>query len=185
MNHTATALLLLDLQRDFLEANGKMPVGVETAAQVVSLANRLVKHAESVGWELIFIRNEFPRTEWLGNLVRNGAAIKGSPGSEIDPRVTIPSTSFVFTKSKSDAFSNPAIEEALVSAGIDQVVVLGVMAEGCVRATAKSAISRGFRVTIVSDAIGSSRGFLWRLGIWSMKNAGAFIQSSSQILNAS
>jgi nicotinamidase-related amidase len=65
------------------------------------------------------------------------------------------------------------------------MVVLGVRAEGCVRATVKGAISRGFAVVVVSDAIASSHNLFRRFRIWSIKNAGAIIKESSEVLNPS
>jgi nicotinamidase-related amidase len=181
MDHTA--LLLIDLQRDFLEANGRMAVSAVVASQVVSLANRLIQHGENAGWKLIFIRNEYPKSELIGNLFRKGAAIEGSRGAELDPRVIVPFSGLVLTKSRPDAFTNPELEETLASGAVHQLVVLGVMAEGCVRATAKGALNRGFAVTVVSDAVASSRGLFWRFGMRSMKNAGAIIKEGSEVLN--
>ena len=180
MDHTA--LLLIDLQRDFLEVNGRMAVSVADASQVVSLANRLIQHGVSAGWKLIFIKNRYPKSDLIGNLFRNGAAIEGSRGAELDPRVIVPFSGLVLTKSRPDAFTNPELEETLTSGAVHQLVVLGVMAEGCVRATVKDATSRGFGVTVVSDAVASTRGLFWRFGMKSMKNAGAVAKVSSEIL---
>jgi nicotinamidase-related amidase len=47
-----TALLVIDLQRDFPEANGRMSVGARNAALLIAVANRLLQHAA---------RGEYPR----------------------------------------------------------------------------------------------------------------------------
>ena len=88
----------------------------------------------------------------------------------------------VFSKAKPDAFTNPALEEILRSAEIRHLAVLGVMAEGCVRATVNSAIRRGFSVTVVSDGVASSREFLRRFGLRSVQKAGARIRETSEVL---
>lgn len=177
-----TALLLLDLQRDFLEMSGRMPISAGNADIVISSANRLVRHAERAGWKQIFIKNEFLKSDWIGNLFRKRAAIKGSLGAEIDPRVVFPAGSSVISKSRPDAFTNPALAEVLGSAGIRRIVILGVMAEGCVRTTVKGARNRGFSVTVVSDGIASSRDFLKRFGLKSIRKAGASVRECSEIL---
>ncbi len=177
-----TALLLLDLQRDFLETTGRMPISARNADMVISSANRLVGHAERAGWKQIFIRNAFLKSDWIGNLCRRCAAIEGSVGAEIDPRVTFPTGSSVISKSSPDAFTNPALAEVLKSAGIRQIVILGVMAEGCVRATVKGARNRGFSVTVVSDGVASTRDFLRRFGMKSMQKAGASVRECSEML---
>jgi len=177
-----TALLLIDLQRDFLETSGRMPISAGNADMVISLANRLIKHAESAGWTPVFIRNEFKKSDWVGNILRKRAAIEGSAGAEIDPRVLIPVSSSVISKSRPDAFTNPALAELLKSSGIHQIVILGVMAEGCVRATVNGARSLGFSVTVVSDGVASSRDFLKRFGLNRMQKAGASVRECSEIL---
>jgi nicotinamidase-related amidase len=177
-----TALLAIDLQRDFLEENGRMPVGKNGAELVIASASRLLKYAESVGWLQVFIKNEYRKADWIGNLFRRGAAIEGSAGAEIDPRIPFRAGALVVSKARPDAFTNPALAEILTSAGIHHLVVLGVMAEGCVRATANSAIRRGFSVTVVSDGVASSRDFLRRFGLRSVQKAGARIRRTSEIL---
>jgi nicotinamidase-related amidase len=179
---TNTALLALDLQRDFLEANGRMSVGTKNAELVIASANRLLEHAERAGWKLISIKSEFPRTDWIGNLFRRDAAIERSVGAEMDPRVRFPPSSLELTKSKPDAFTNPALAEILKAAGIQHIVIFGVMAEGCVRATVKSARRQGFDVTVVFDGVVSSREFLRRFAFESMRRAGSRLANSAEIL---
>ena len=86
------------------------------------------------------------------------------------------------SKAKPDAFTNPALEEILRSTGIRHLVALGVMAEGCVRATVNNAIRRRFSVTVGSDGVASSREFLRRFGLKNVQNAGARVRESSEIL---
>ncbi|MGD0282027.1 MAG: isochorismatase family cysteine hydrolase [Dissulfurispiraceae bacterium] len=177
-----TALLLLDLQRDFLETSGRMPISAGNADIVISSANRMLRHAERAGWMQIFIKNEFQKSDWIGNFFRKRAAIEGSVGAEIDPRVEFPAHSSVISKSRPDAFTNPALAEVLASAGIRQIVILGVMAEGCVRATVKSARNRGFSVTVVSDGVASTRDFLRSLVLKSIQKSGASVRECAEIL---
>jgi nicotinamidase-related amidase len=108
----------MDLQRDFLEENGRMPVGKNDADPVIASANRLLKHAESAGWLQVFIKNEYRKADWIGNLFRKGAAIEGSIGAEIDPRIPLPTGALVVSKAKPDAFTNLALAEILRGAGI-------------------------------------------------------------------
>jgi len=179
---TGMALLAIDLQRDFLETNGRQSVGPEKAASVIERTNRLVKHAAIAGWLTIFIKNEFSKDDWFGNPLRGGAAIKGSAGAEMDPRAIVPDKSPIITKSKASAFTNPALENLLKKSSIRHVILLGVMTEACVRATAQAARSRELRVTLVSDAVASRFDWLHRLGLLVMRKSGVEIKSSFDIL---
>jgi nicotinamidase-related amidase len=177
-----TALLLIDLQRDFLEAGGRMPISASDADCVISTADRLVQHGVNAGWKLVFIKNEFKKSDWIGNLFRKHAAIEGTAGAEIDPRVSVPEGGSVVSKSRPDAFTNPELAGLLNGSGIHKIVILGVMAEGCVRATVNGARSLGFSVTVVSDGVASSQDFLKRFGLNRMQKAGAGLSKCSEIL---
>ncbi len=179
---SGVALLAIDLQRDFLEANGRQSVGPERAARVIETSNRLVKHAAVAGWQTIFIKNEFSKNDWFGNLLRGGSAIQGSAGAEMDPRVMVPENAPMIRKNKASAFTNPALEDLLKKSAIRQVIVLGVMTEACVRATAKAARSRALQVTLVSDAVASRFEWLHRVGLIAMRKAGVEIKSSIDIM---
>jgi len=177
-----TALLALDLQRDFLEATGRMRVSGKHASMVIAAANRLLQHAEKTGWLPILVKHEFPRKDWIGNLLRRYAAIEGSIGAEIDPRIRIPPNGALVSKRKADAFTNPALTEILESAHIRQLLILGVVAESCVLATANSALRRSFSVTVVCDGVGSTRSTLRDSGLLKMQAAGARLKESSEII---
>ncbi len=182
MNHTA--LVAIDLQRDFLEAGGRMPLPSDTVETILAATHRLLTHAEAAGWKVVFIRNEFRRSDRLGNFFRSGAALEGTPGAQIDPRVNLPPDAVLLSKSAADAFTNPALGELLAAASIRNLIVCGVMAEGCVRATVRSALRQNHHVTIVSDAIGSSREILRRFGLRSMQRAGAQLIESAELLRS-
>ncbi len=179
----STVLLLIDLQRDFLESRGRMPISATNAELLITTANRMIQHAESIDWQIVFIKNEFEPSDRIANFLRRYAAIAGSSGTDIDPRVKISPRSSAALKTKPSAFSNQEFVEQLQRLEIREIVVLGVMAEGCVRATVKDAIKRGYSVTVVSDGVASTRDFLNRFGLKSMQNAGAIIQTCSEILN--
>ena len=181
-NPPQTALFLVDLQRDFLASDGRMPVRREHAGRVIDAANRLLNHADLVPWKTVFIKNAFRQDDWLGNLVRGKAAIEGSVGAEIDPRVMVPPDAEFVAKAQADAFSNPALASMLQAASIHRIVLLGVMTEACVRSTAKSALRRGYELTIVANAVASTRPMLHRWALRSLQEAGATIRNCSELL---
>ena len=100
----------------------------------------------------------------------------------MDPRAIVPDKSPIITKSKASAFTNPALENLLKKSSIRHVILLGVMTEACVRATAQAARSRELRVTLVSDAVASRFDWLHRLGLLVMRKSGVEIKSSFDIL---
>jgi len=167
------AVLLLDLQLDFLDPQrGKMPVPGEGAARVVAAANHVLRGEVLAGALPVLIVNQFPRGAVLGNCFRHGAALAGSPGAGLDPRIAHPPHVRIFSKARDDAFSNAALETYLREQGVGTVWVLGVMSEGCVRATALAARRLGFEVLVAQDAIATTAAWKARLAIWLMRRGG-------------
>jgi len=171
---TASAVLLIDLQRDFLAGPGsRMPVSAKGAEAVLRVANEILKGQQLQGVLPIIIVNEFPRSATVLNALRRHAAVAGTPGADLDPRLADPGSARKFTKARASAFSNPELENYLRSEGIARLYLLGVMAEACVRATVVDARKRSYRVTVIADAVASSSA--WKVGValWIMKRAGA------------
>jgi nicotinamidase-related amidase len=171
-----TAVLLMDLQKDFLDHDhGRMPVDRTGAAAVVSVANAVLSGVALPGAQVVRVLNQFPRSQRIGNWVRRGAALAGSEGAGPDPRLVEAAAAKVITKSRPSAFSNPELEPFLRSQGVDELVVIGVFAEGCVRSTVRDALRRGWRVTVVEGAVASDAAWKKRFALWSMRRAGARI----------
>ncbi len=175
-----TGLLLIDIQRDFLQPSGRMFVGKKQADNVIKCALRLISFAKSNNVQPILIVNRFPANDRFGNFFRRHAAIAGSVGAEIDPRIV--SQGFpCFTKETSDAFSNAELNDFLRGQGITHLIIVGVYAEGCVLSTAKGAMKRGYEVTIASNGVESNKEWKKRLAFWDIQWRGAHVVSSSDI----
>lgn len=63
----------------------------------------------------------------------------------------------LFDKKRSDAFSNPALGQALRDLGATEVEVIGIDGNHCVKATALGALRRGLAVTVNARAVVSKR----------------------------
>jgi len=152
-NETRKALLVLDMQRDFLEAQGRFPVDQGQAPSVIWSVNTLLAAAARQGWLIAAVYNSY--SPWdVENLFRNFAALRDSAGAAFDPRVEVQHLPR-FAKSEPDAFSNPALGAFLRKNGAETVAIAGVFAEACVTYTAMGAARSGFRPVVVSDAVAS------------------------------
>jgi nicotinamidase-related amidase len=173
------AVLLVDLQRDFLDrGRGRMPVGASGAKAVLRVANDVLSQRTLVGALPILVMNQFPSTARLANFFRKGAAIIGSAGAELDGRLERSGSEQVFTKALPSAFSNPELERYLRANGVQDLYVLGVFAEGCVRSTALEAVKRGYTVHVIADAVASNAAWKKTFALWAMARAGAEILPS-------
>jgi nicotinamidase-related amidase len=61
----------------------------------------------------------------------------------------------VLNKVTSSAFLSTGLDQILRNMAITDLVVTGLLTNGCVEATAIGAADRGFRVTLVEDACGT------------------------------
>lgn len=90
---------------------------------------------------------------------------KKLPESSLAPQFTIPNRpgaelpepgryqQIVLEKQKFDVFTNPNSEALLVRFGKPEIVLYGVVTEICVSAAGRGLLGRGYRVTVVEDAI--------------------------------
>jgi nicotinamidase-related amidase len=152
----------MDLQVDFLDTQkGRMPVGEEGATKVIAAAHSVLSGVALPGAIPVAIVNAFPRSQRLLNFFRKNAAIAGTSGAEIDPRINLPVGTLIFSKAEANAFSNPKLNAFLQSQSVSLVCVIGVFAEGCVRATALGARALGFTVVVPLEAIATNA--RWKL----------------------
>jgi len=148
-----TALLVLDMQEDFLGDQAKMPIKKEQIPAVTAVVNSLIDEFEKDGRQIIYIKSEFPVIA-LGNKLRHYAAIKGSAGTNIYKKIRI-SGDVIFSKKTPDAFSNHDFEKYLSANGINRLVITGVFADQCVLDTTLAALDKKYQVTFIRNGVGA------------------------------
>ncbi len=183
---TRAAVLLMDLQRDFLDTDdARMPVDASGAASVLRNANAvLAKRALETSIPVLVV-NQFPASARIANFFRKGAAISGTPGAELDPRVRNSAQVKVIPKSRPSAFTNPELDSYRKAQGVKELYVMGVFAEGCVRATVLEALRRGYKVNVIADAVATDKPWKKRFALWAMKRAGATLLPTVCVADAS
>ena len=145
------ALLVLDMQVDFLAPFGRFALPQTVSEPLLSATNLCVDHAQLARVPVLYVRNTY-RVFDLQNPFRRYAAVEDTPGAEFDPRLRVTGKD-TYVKRESDAFSNPLLEYRLCELATERVYIAGVFAEACVSATARGAHLRGYHVSIVSDAV--------------------------------
>lgn len=151
------ALLVLDMQNDFLDHDGAFPVDPDQGETALGSINGLLRAQQEeadigrAGMLVAYAKNEFDPAD-PANPFRGNSAIEGSQGAELDERV-LRIDAPLFSKKESDAFSNDAFDGWLREQEVTHVYLTGVYSDGCVYATALAAKQRGYDVTIVQDAV--------------------------------
>jgi nicotinamidase/pyrazinamidase len=180
------AVFVIDIQEDFTGTTAKPPFPYKDSGKLIAAVNTITEAASRENIRVVYIRQELDGFvgRILSNLFSGGTAIKGNPGTEIDKRVNVVS-SYVFPKPRSDAFSNPRLEEFLIEHHINDLYLVGLDADGCVHATAQGALNRGYSVNIITDAIVLREEEKWEGLLKQYREEGITLISTQDFLNGS
>lgn len=170
----ATALVIIDMQRDFLEPGGfgeTLGNDVCLLAAAVEPIASLLADARARGMLVIHTReghrpdlSDAPaaKVERGTPSLRIGAPgpmgrilVRGEPGHEIIGRLAPIRGEPVVDKPGKGAFYATDLHEILHNRGIDTLVVCGVTTEVCVHTTVREANDRGFRCIVPADCCAS------------------------------
>jgi nicotinamidase-related amidase len=180
-----TAVLIVDVQNDFVDDNGR--VGREGGEmrplqEAVAEINRLVAAARQAGAPVFYITVEHgpqvdnapyqARYDRRGMTPDDTICHAGTWGAELFSSLTPRQTGEpLLVKHGYDAFGIQQLADDLRRRGVRAVVVTGVVTELCVRATAMSAFEKGFfpivpRETTASDEPDVAREALSSIERW-------------------
>jgi nicotinamidase-related amidase len=137
-----TALVLVDFQSDYFDP-AKLPIAGGPAA--AGQAARLMAAFDAAGAKVVHVQH-------LAGSPAAPLFAPGSAGAEIVAAVRPKAGHEVVSKGLPSSFVNTELDAKLRAAGIDTVVVAGLMTHMCVDATARDAMSRGYKVIVAADA---------------------------------
>jgi acyl-CoA reductase-like NAD-dependent aldehyde dehydrogenase/nicotinamidase-related amidase len=150
------ALLLVDLQADFLDRPGLVPAKAALTEQCA----RLLMGCRALGVPVLHAHTlvRADGSDRMPHWKRSGywACVEETPGSRPPPALAPAGSEPIVGKTAFSAFGNPGFEARLRELGADTLILAGIYLHSCVRATALDAYGRGFDVWIVSDAVGST-----------------------------
>ncbi len=141
------ALVVLDLQEGYRGTNNRQPVTIPPTFGLIATVNRLIDNATLSGMEVAYIRQLFSN-----NLIVRLHGGKKQGRVVIDHRIKVINGND-FEKNRTDAFSNRQFEQLLIDRQVDELYLVGVDAAFCVYYTALGALNRGYKVTVVADAV--------------------------------
>lgn len=166
-----SALVIIDMQRDFCDLEGYMGArgaDVTAAQSIIPKISNIRAAARAAGMQIIFTREG--HSSDLGDLPTNKRAktrrsgaeigstgelgrllIRGEHGWQIIPDLEPKSDEVVIDKLGTGAFYATELEHRLRVQGITQLVLVGVTTGVCVSTTAREASDRGFDVLVLGD----------------------------------
>lgn len=163
----SAALLVIDMQRDFLEPDGmaafegedisQLRGVVPTVATITAAARRhrirVIHTREGYAPDLSDVSAMKAERGSVGNRGPLGRfLIRGEPGHDFAPGLEPAAGELVIDKAGFSAFYQTDFEAQLRSAGIDHLIICGITTQCCVHSTLRDAVDRGFYCLTVADA---------------------------------
>jgi nicotinamidase-related amidase len=171
---TRAALLIIDMQRDFMEPGGfgeSLGNDVSLLRRTIAPTRRLLELARKAGLKVIHTREGHrpdlaclpPAKKIRGNpAVAIGdegtmgrILVRGEAGHDIIPELYPIAGEPVIDKPGKGAFYATDLDTILKHAGISQLIVCGVTTEVCVNTTVREANDRGYDCLVLEDCVGS------------------------------
>jgi nicotinamidase-related amidase len=201
-----TAIVIIDMQRDFLEPGGfgdSLGNDIAQLARVVAPCQALLEGARALDMAIIHTREghrpdltDAPRAkiERGEPAMRIGAPgpmgrilIRGEPGHDIVPELYPQPGEPVIDKPGKGAFYATDLHAILRNRNIDALIVCGVTTEVCVHTTVREANDRGYRCIVPGDCCGSYIPEFHEVGLRMIAAQGGifgWVSDSSKILSA-
>ncbi|HEV7310048.1 isochorismatase family protein [Ensifer sp.] len=135
-----TALLVIDFQNEYFA--GRMPI--PDGEKALASAKRLIEHADGEGMAVYHVKHVTP----AGSPV----FAEDSATSDFHRDIRPAANHAVVSKSSVSVFASTDLGERLKAAGLDTLVITGLMTHACVAGAARDAVPLGFNVIVASDA---------------------------------
>lgn len=131
-----TALLVIDIQKGLFEK--KTPI--YQATSLIQNINGVISKARAAGLPVIGIQHE-----------NNSFLKSGSEGWEFHPDLAVGYIDYFLRKNTGSAFKTKELTQLLDRLKIQELVIMGLVTNGCVKAATEDALVLGYRVVLIED----------------------------------
>lgn len=156
LNVASSALLVVDMQRFFLDAAS--PTFTCGGVAILPRVKSLLGAFRRAGRPVIFSQHVHHPGDIDSGIMGwwwEGKCLEGSPESEIHPELAPLPGEKVVPKHRYSAFYNTDLETVLRCLKLEDLVIAGVMTNMCCESTARDAYYRDYRVFLPADGSGS------------------------------
>jgi nicotinamidase-related amidase len=165
----STALLVIDLQEDFLSTTGyfaRSGYDPTPLRAILPTVNRLMKHARAAGIQVIHTRQGYrgdladmtPYEKWRrqrAGLDGTDVLLRSSPGFQLVSDLDVSPEDIIVDKTCNSAFTYTDLEHILRARGITHLLFSGCTTDVCVHTTLREACDRNFQCLTIADACAS------------------------------
>ena len=129
-----TALLIIDVQRALFTR----PTPVYEDRRMIEIINGLVDLAHLYHFPVIYVQHS------------NKSILKeGTDGFRLHPSLKPAPEDFQVLKKHGNAFQDTTLQSILESRGLENLIVTGMVTQGCIRATSLGGIKLGYQMFLV------------------------------------
>ena len=194
-----TALIIVDMQNDFVRANA--PLEVASARDTIAAQQALIKAFRQRNLPVVYTKfvshpHYYLLWEWSPqckpptkccwkNHQRKYTDINGTRECTdiIDELTPLPGD-LVIEKSGYGAFHETNLAEKLTSLGVASVVITGTVTQICVEETAREAFHHGFKTTIARDGVSSFADDLQQATLKNFAMKFGWVETTDNIISA-
>lgn len=167
----STALVIIDMQRDFCDPQGYMGArggDVAAARAIVPRIQRVRERAAALGMKIVHTReghrpdlSDLPASKRLKTALAGAEIgsrgplgrllVRGEAGWQIIDELRPRENEIVIDKPGTGAFHGTDLHHVLTVCGITRLILAGVTTGVCVTSTAREASDRGYEVLVLED----------------------------------
>ncbi len=165
---SVTVVLIVDLQNDFCHPDGsyaRAGKDLNLIRDMLPRAVSFVREAQSLGVRCVFVRQitlpsgRSDSPAWSRFKTRDGKsphyALLGSWGADFVGDLIPAKCDLVVEKLRPDGFHGTPLDLLLRANDVESVLVMGVLTEGCVESTVRSASYHDYYTLVIEDCVAS------------------------------
>lgn len=175
--NSKTALLIIDMQRDFVEPRAVLCVA--GAAATVPAIDALARRGRELGWAIIHIVRAHRADGSDAEPARrhlfadsSGYCVAGTRGAEIVDGISVCTSDITVVKTRFSGFFRTDLDSILSRLGTRRIVVAGTQYPNCIRATAVDALMRDYEVAVCTDCCSAADEQTARANVADMRRMG-------------
>jgi biuret amidohydrolase len=169
LDQASTALLVIDLQIDFLSPDGyfaKLGSDPGPLRAILPTVQCVIDAARASGCLIVYTRQGYradmadmtPYQLWRRKRARiedTGVLARSSPGYRIVPEISVEKGDIIIDKTANGAFTHTDLDRVLRARGITHLLFSGCTTDVCVHSSLREACDRNFQCLLIEDACAS------------------------------
>lgn len=185
------ALIVIDMQNGFIE--NKSPLCIAGAKATVTACAEVIKNARENNIPVIFVNRIYRedgsdvektrKDKWESGGKPLTRSSEGALSIDNPTEFEKQSGDYEIIKQRFSAFFQTELDMLLRRLGVKTVYLMGTTTPNCIRTTCYDGLSLDYEVVIIEDCCSSNTPQIQKANIIDMKNIGARIVKSGDIIN--